>query len=73
MTRFVLNNNVFEFNEEFYLQTSGTAIGTKMAPSYANIFMSIFEDHLQALSSTNPNCLTPVNTPRPQNEGAPET
>ena len=32
----VLQNNVFEFNESFYLQNQGTAMGTKMAPSYAN-------------------------------------
>ena len=43
MTDLVLKKNVFEFNSEFFLQTSGTAIGTKMAPAYANIFMSIFE------------------------------
>ena len=49
-----MNNNVFEFNGTFLLQNSGKAIGTKIAPSYANIFMSIFEEHLQGLSSTKP-------------------
>ena len=35
----VLKNNAFEFNEEFYIQKQGTAMGTKMAPAYANLFM----------------------------------
>ena len=39
----VLKNNFFEFNEEFYLQKQGTAIGTKMAPSYAILFMDALE------------------------------
>ena len=46
MTELVLKKNVFEFNSEYFLQTSGTAIGTKMAPAYANIVMSIFERNL---------------------------
>ena len=46
MTELVLEKNVFEFNSECFLQTSGTAIGTKMAPAYANIAMSIFERKL---------------------------
>ena len=40
MAETVLKGNVFEFGEEHYVQVSGTAIGTKMAPSYANIFMA---------------------------------
>ena len=40
----VLKNNVFEFNEECYLQTQGTAMGTKMAPAYANLFMGKLEE-----------------------------
>ena len=46
MTELVLRKNVFEFNSECFLQTYGTAIGTKMAPTYANIAMSIFERKL---------------------------
>ena len=34
---------MFEFNKEYFALTSGTAIGTKLAPSYANLFLSIFE------------------------------
>ena len=35
--------NVLEFNNTFYIQTHGTAMGTRMAPSYANIFLAKFE------------------------------
>jgi hypothetical protein len=54
MTETVLKNNVFEFNSEFFIQTSGTAIGTKMAPTYANIFMSVFEGDLLSRATTAP-------------------
>ena len=43
----VLENNVFEFNETFYIQKQGTAMGTKMAPSYANLFMGKLEESLK--------------------------
>ncbi|XP_033095473.1 uncharacterized protein LOC117100033 [Anneissia japonica] len=37
---YILKHNYFTFNGKYYLQTKGTAMGTKMAPSYANIFMA---------------------------------
>ena len=40
----VLTNNHFEFNGNYYHQLSGTAMGTKLAPSYAYLFMATFED-----------------------------
>ena len=40
----VLSKNNFDFNEKHYLQTGGTAMGTRVAPSYANTFMGWFED-----------------------------
>ena len=43
MTELVLKRNAFEFNKEYFIQTSGTAIGTKLAPGYANQFLSISE------------------------------
>ena len=43
MADFVLKNNLFEFDCEFYQQISGTAIGTKFAPPYACIFMDFIE------------------------------
>ena len=40
----VLTKNNFEFNGKNYLQIGGTAMGTKLAPSYANIFMGELEE-----------------------------
>jgi hypothetical protein len=42
----VLKLNNFEFNDQHYLQVNGTAMGTKMAPSYANIFTGKLETDL---------------------------
>ena len=39
----VLKCNVFSFHTHIYQQIQGTAMGTKMAPSYANIFMDSLE------------------------------
>ena len=39
MLEFVLKNNYFGFRSEMFKQIEGTAIGTKMAPPYACIFM----------------------------------
>ena len=36
----VLKHNIFEFNNELFIQMIGTAMGTRPAPSYANIFMA---------------------------------
>ena len=43
MAEFVLKNNYFEFNGKVKKQLSGTAIGTKFAPTYASIFMDKLE------------------------------
>ena len=45
MLTMVLKKNNFTFNGDQYLQIKGTAMGTKMAPSYANTFIGIFEKH----------------------------
>ena len=42
----VLKNNIFEHNTSFYKRLRGTAIGTKMAPPYAIIFMGDLEEKL---------------------------
>ena len=42
----VLTKNNFQFGDDNYLQVLGTAMGTKMAPSYASIFMGQLEKHL---------------------------
>ena len=41
---FILRHNTFTFNDKYYLQTNGTAMCTKMAPAYANIFMEYVEN-----------------------------
>ena len=41
--KLILQENSFEFNSKNYLQTHGTAMGTKMAVAFANIFMSAVE------------------------------
>jgi hypothetical protein len=46
MLTLVLKNNNFTFDGNHYLQINGTAMGTKMAPSYANIFMGDLEEGL---------------------------
>ena len=43
---FILTPKYFEFNDKSYTQTHGTAMGTKMAPTYANIFMWNCKKHL---------------------------
>jgi len=40
LLRLILQENSFQFKGENYLQTHGTAMGTKVAVSFANIFMS---------------------------------
>ena len=49
----VLKINIFEFNNKYYIQKQGTAMGTRMAPSYANLFMGTLETELVKQSSKN--------------------
>ena len=46
LAKVVLENNVFEFDSKVYRQKLGTAIGTKFAPAYANLFTADFEKKL---------------------------
>ncbi|XP_069460848.1 uncharacterized protein [Ambystoma mexicanum] len=48
-----LCNNFFTFDETFYLQVSGTAMGAAFAPSLAVIFMSEYEQQF-ILHTNNP-------------------
>ena len=55
LIRMILTMNNFSFNNEPYLQKHGTAMGTRMAPSYANLFMGKFEQRpLTTLYSSLP-------------------
>ena len=54
LLKMVLNKNNFNFNNAHYLQVGGTAMGTCLAPSYANIFMDYFERTLVYTYDTQP-------------------
>ena len=42
----ILKENYFQFNGKNYLQIHGTAMGTKMAVSFTNLFMSVVETEI---------------------------
>ena len=42
---YVLTKNNFDFNGKHYLQVGGTAMGTRVAPTYANLFLADFEEN----------------------------
>ena len=48
LLKLVLYNMYLEFNNKFFLQTGGTAMGTALAPNYANLFMDRFETNVLA-------------------------
>ena len=43
LTELVLTLNCFSFGGNHYKQTNGVAMGTKMGPSYANLFVGFIE------------------------------
>ena len=43
---FILENNTFQFNDVFYRQRKGTAMGTKVAPIYATLTIGYLEQKL---------------------------
>ena len=49
LAEWVLNNNIIEFNNEYYLQISGTAMGTPFAVMYACIFLAELEHELHTI------------------------
>ena len=50
----ILKKNYFEFNNEYYLQISGTAMGTRCAPNYAIIFMAELEEKFLSTLTLKP-------------------
>lgn len=46
LAELVLTLNTFSFEDRFYSQERGVAMGTRMGPSYANIFMGYLEKKL---------------------------
>ena len=49
-----LTKNDFTFDERTFLQISGTAMGKRFAPSYANIYMALWEETALAKCSHKP-------------------
>lgn len=51
LLHFVTKHNYFWYNNDFFLQQKGVAIGAKFVPSLANIFMARWEeDDIYALN-----------------------
>ena len=46
LLKLVMEKNLFTFNEETWLQLLGTCMGTRVSPSYANLFMGLLEKKL---------------------------
>ena len=43
---------LIDINNKYYLQIQGTAMGTKMAPAYANLFMGKLEEKTERIRQT---------------------
>ena len=54
LLKIVLTKNYFQFADSMYHQIQGTAMGTKMAPAYANIFLAELEEKLLENYPTKP-------------------
>ena len=54
LLKLVLHCNNFTFDNNHYLQIGGTSMGTKVAPSFANIFMGELERKLLASAPYKP-------------------
>ena len=54
LIQLILSMNLFVFNEKYYLQIHGTAMGTRMAPSYANLFLGKLERKFLATQNRIP-------------------
>ena len=53
LIRMILGMNNFSFNDQHFLQIHGTAMGTRMAPSYANLFMGKLEKEALKMPLSN--------------------
>ena len=52
MAELVLTLNNFEFNGEFYKQTGGLAMGSRLGPNYACLFVGYVEEERMLSSYT---------------------
>jgi hypothetical protein len=53
MLTHVLKLNIFEFNSQQYIQNVGRAMGTKAAPTIANIFMAEIDEKIKKCGISN--------------------
>lgn len=51
--KIILQNNTFYFDGKYYKQILGTAMGTKVAPTYANLVMGYLEHKLYEIVKAN--------------------
>ena len=56
----VLTKNNFQFNGEHFLQIGGTAMGTRVAPTYANLFMRSLETEILEKSDEKNNGMVQI-------------
>lgn len=54
MSNLILTKNYFLYENDFFLQIQGVAMGATFAPDFANLFMGFLED--QHIHSNNPFC-----------------
>lgn len=54
LLKLCLTNNDFQFDNNYYLQVEGTAMGQRYAPSYATIYMSEWEREALAKCALQP-------------------
>jgi hypothetical protein len=47
--RIIMEHNVFRFGDTYWIQHSGTAMGTPPAPAYATLYFAIYEERLVQL------------------------
>lgn len=56
LTKMVLSMNNFRFQDKHFLQINGTAMGTRMAPAYANLYMGRLENNFLSSQELLPLC-----------------
>ena len=54
MLSLILQENSFQFSGKDYIQTHGTAMGTKVAVAFTNIFIAKIEKEILRQSTTKP-------------------
>jgi hypothetical protein len=54
MVKMVLENNTFSFNDQNYIQTDGTAIGSKLGKNLACTYMGVWEKVLLQMATQKP-------------------